>query len=166
MAVLPTATIDDMPRKMPMEAYARVSLGPVRWISVRGHLEGCLANLWRRTRRYCRSTRHVDTRPLRPPCIGSGGRSCKDESRITHELADCKNISRVETDAREAAKTIDTIWGANSDSFLAQTDALNYGILRLQCDMMISSGSAMIGPNPREECRNQALPQARRRHSM
>lgn len=123
MAVLPTATIDDMPREMPMEACARVSLGPVRWISVRGHLEGCLANLWRRTRRYCRSTRHVDTRLLRPPCIGSGGRSCKDGSRITHELADWKNISRVETDAREAAKTIDTIWGANSDSFLAQTDA-------------------------------------------
>lgn len=123
MAVLPAATIDDMPRKMPMEACARVSLGPVRWISVRGHLEGCLANLWRRTRRYCRSTRHVDTRHLRPPCIESGGRSCKDESRITHELADCKNIRRVETNAREAARTIDTIWGANSDSFLAQTDA-------------------------------------------
>ena len=119
MTVLPTATIDDMPRKMPMEACARVSLGPVRWISVRGHLEGCLANLWRRTWRYRRSTRHVETGLLTPPCIESGERYCKDESQITHEVANYKNIRRVETDEREAAKTKDTIWGANSDSLLA-----------------------------------------------
>ncbi len=37
-------------------------------------------------------------------------------------MAETESIRRVEEGGREAAKTIDSIWGANSDCLLAHTE--------------------------------------------
>ena len=115
MTILPVATINAMPSRAPMVACARVSLGTIKRMTAQGHLEACLADLWRRTRLCCNTTRHLDPRLFNSPCIERSGRYWKDKSQIIDDMAETENIRGGVEEKREAARSIDTMWGANDD---------------------------------------------------
>ena len=123
MTLLPVATINAMPSRTPKEAYSFASFGLIKCISVRGHLEGRLAKLWRCTGLCCSTTRHLEPRLSRLPRIESGRRYGEDEWQMTHGMVEFKSIRRVREGERDAAKMVDSIWGANNDSLQTHTEA-------------------------------------------
>lgn len=121
MTILPIATVIAMPSRMPRVACACVSSGSVKCINMQVYLEGYLANLWRRTRGRCRTTRHLDFSSRR---VWRKARYREYESRIiTKHEGSFETIRRVEEEEREAAKLIDTLSGANSDGLSTHMEA-------------------------------------------
>ena len=95
MTSLPVATINVMPSQTPMEACARVSLGLVKYVTMHGHLKGCLADLWRRTRLCCSSTtRHLDSDLFKLRSIENGRIYCKGEKQTFYDAVEAKSIRR------------------------------------------------------------------------
>ena len=106
MTILPIATMNAMPSKTPMVACALMSLIPDECTSVRGHLEGCLANLWRRTRRCCSTTRHLHPKFLELATTERGRGCSKSDSRPILDTLEMEGISRMKDEEREAAKLV------------------------------------------------------------